>query len=1191
MNNENLEIQDRYATATTGINLLLIAKSPLSDDKKRIFDSEDGEEYLQNVFKSKYKISNTHVTYINSNAEVRFAKGRFIDILSEYSSTLNTNKLLIAFIGEDAFKDFLELNSIAKSYTSFNKIYINEEAKLLKIDANNLSLESIILPYIVLPDITEKSLYYTISGLLDAKDIPADNTKGNTIEEVLDFIDYTLDLYKSNSIKYCIFNTQININTNKIIYFTITNPYIKVNVSFYPADYVHNNMFKKLLVKLNLLIKTVPFIGNDAEKIIQLFGNIGTIYTEELNTKIDCSKFEITGNINGSEISDWYNKWYKQVYLPKISKEISKQRASFEGYTPVKYEWIYDIEVFEEDWLFVAKTLDGKNKLICWNNPAKLRDWLHNKILIGFNNAAYDDNVIKHAIYREFYVPINKNKAIPTVKQYSDSLINDESPSYFNLKDEYKNIATNFLSWDISFHGPFDIRRNSLKKLTMAVLNRKNYDSNVAFDIGRRLTPAERDEVEKYCEMDVDNTLALFMQDNDNPKRTFAKESYDIRWNMIIEYAMKAKTLVNKSSSFAGKLLCGENATPNKLNTAKIVDGKLQYYAIPELAFKELAGDPVLEFYIKNQTNPYYIKESFEAYLGPQDPGHLYQFGFGGLHQALEKYHSRNLVNMDVASLYPSIIVRYKLMSRGTKHADFYEKLYHTRLAAKKEGKKLLSEGLKLILNGAIGAMLSQYNPLYDTWSNSSVCVHGQLLIYILAKRLFNAGFNIVQTNTDGIMIETQKDVDYMPICEKWQQETGLVLEFDEIAILQQNNVNNYYCQFVKGKVKSKGFYESNEKFGKATSKILCNMVTQKPLLENVEPRDFAIFKKHAIGEIYDGITRQKLEGRSLAFIIGYETDPRTQSYYSRSKNTRIVTKKNADGTEYKEAVNTESKITGFTEYMLLVDDINALTMDEINTSAYIALAKNLLNAEEEFGPYFNSDYKKTEDVDILQSLNQFKDNTALNPRNNNVICQNFLFECDYLSKEEQEELIKKTKNKLYRVVWSGNRSYHCIVRINKPVTVILYKKIWYYLKYKLGFIGADEQCAIPSKYTRVPDQINPKTGKLQTLYSYDKNILDTEEIINDLPKLHDEVKPIKLYSGEISLKALEKHINKQDWSEGNRFTAVQKLSPILISQVDINTLLEMIPVKLDKDHLYVIRSKYRWYEKHRNELETKENS
>ena len=114
-----------------------------------------------------------------------------------------------------------------------------------------------------------------------------------------------------------------------------------------------------------------------------------------------------------------------------------------------------------------------------------------------------------------------------------------------------------------------------------------------------------------------------------------------------------------------------------------------------------------------NQDNPDYIKEKFELYLGGiEDESHKCQFGFGGLHQALIGYRSKDLVNMDVASLYPSLLVQYGLMSRGAaKNPKSYEEVYHTRLAAKKEGKKLLNEGLKLILNGAIGAFLSNFNP------------------------------------------------------------------------------------------------------------------------------------------------------------------------------------------------------------------------------------------------------------------------------------------------------------------------------------------------------------------------------------------------------------------------------------------------------------------------------------------------
>ncbi len=1202
-----------------GPKLLLIAEKPLDTDKEEIFDSIQALSYLSEIFKSKFKSAETHITYVKDETDEPFARNVFFNILGHYvkKGTLDPKQLAIAFVGQKAFDAFKE-DYLSQPDMGGISLYLNESKQIIKPAAtwlNNLMREKnkltgekntdVLLPYIILPDIGGDYLDVTkqLNSISFGKEVvlsPYQDTN-----QLITKLQFLLEAYEEHLISHFVFEGKANPIANKIEYFSICDTYTKTTLRYCPTDEICKDDPVELKQKFYTLLKEVlikiPVYGETAPSLIPLFPfkdqiTIANKDDLEETAAINNTKFEITGNPNGSEPSEWYHKWYTEV-LPTLG--LTKKDMDREGYnTKQKYEWIYDIEVFQEDWLFVAKTLDGKNRLICWNDPDKLRDWVKNKILIGFNNAAYDDVVIKHAMMYPFMVDQSF-----TVKKYSDALImHGAKPAYPETRKDAPMLS-NFLSWDISFHGPFDIRRNSLKKLTMSTLNKRNYDSSVSFDTPRKLTPKERIDVEKYCELDVDNTLELFNPDPEHPKRTFAKESYDIRWNMIVEYKMRAKTLINKSSSFAGKLLCGEDAKANINNKFKIVDGKKQYYAIPELAMKELVdknGKPskLLQFYLDNQDNPNYITEKFEVQLGGLDEGHKYQFGFGGLHQALIGYRSKNLVNMDVASLYPSLLVEYGLMSRGAaKNPESYKEVYHTRLKAKKEGKTLLNQGLKLILNGAIGAMLSEFNPLYDTWSNSSICVHGQLLLFILVKRLYDAGFNIIQTNTDGIMIERQENVDFMPIAEQWMKETRLVLEFDEIDTLAQNNVNNYYCKFTNGKVKSKGFYLSNEKFGKATSKILCNMVTDQPLLDGVEPRDFVLYKKHAIGEIYDGVTNKKVDGRSLAFVVGYPNDPRTQSYYSRSKNARKVIKKDEygntvldeKGQPVTEIVHTISKITGFNDHMLLVDDLNTLKMEEINTMQYIAFAKNLLDDNgSEFGPYYTADYEKVEEKDVLQALNNFKDNTAEYPTNNNLYCQNLLFECDDMTKEEQEEQINKHKDLWYRVVWSGNKSYHCVVKLSHPVTALQYKKIWQYIMYKYKLIGCDEQSNVPSKYTRVPGMVNPKTNEEATLYLYDKNVLDADAILEELPKIKDDIKPFKEYTGKVDMKALERHIKKFDWSEGNRFAACQHLSPRLISQVPMEELLKMIPDGdcLDKDHRFVIRNKYKYYEKHKYEIE-----
>ena len=1207
-------------TCALGPKLLLIANRPLDNDKKEIFDSINGMEYLSACFKSKFKSAETHVTYLQDENSTLLQNG-FYEIFEFYHKrgTFDPKQFIIGFVGQEAFEEFKH-ESDSLVFNGAYSVGIREITSSIRLYISGINdNKDFYVPYIILPNTDED--FSELDVLLNETKLAQTITTSpySSTKEVINHFNLLIEKFKGGDIKGFRFNSKVNFDLPrpKTEYFKIYDYGTNHELVYCPSDIICASdtpeikaEFRKALIDLFL---TIPVCGDDIEKVLSLYTfpgheNIKVVKEDEIipdpyEIVLDRPYFKVTGQRNGTP-SEWYNKWHNEVFY---GLKLDKKTVIREGYDDkYKYEWIYDIEVFKNDWLFVAKTLDGQSKVVCWNDPISLAKWIKNKILIGFNNAGYDDAVIHHALVYPYAI-----KGALTVKEFSDLMIYDELDNAKRrpeIREEFKNqrllFDPPFLSWDISFHMPFDIRRNSLKKLTMSVLNRRNYDSNVPFDTPRPLTQEERKEVEKYCEMDVDNTLDLFLPDpedikkkEENPKhkmREFARDSYDIKWNLIVEYKMTAKTLINKSSSFAGKVLCGEDAKPNTGNTFKVVDGKKQYYAIPELAMKELAGTPILNFYLKHQSNPEYIKEKFEYYMGGDDEGHLYQFGFGGLHQALLNYGSENLVNMDVASLYPSLLIQYHLMSRGAeKNPDSYEEVYHTRIAAKHEGKTLLNLGLKLVLNGAIGAMLSKFNPLYDTWSNSSICVHGQLLLFILCKRLYDAGFNIIQTNTDGIMIERQADVDFMPIAEKWMEETRLVLEFDEIDVLQQNNVNNYYCRFTNGKVKSKGFYLSNEKYGKATSTILCNIVTHRPLLENVQPRDFVIYKRHSIGEIYDAKTDQKLEGRSLAFVVGYPDDPRTQAYYSRSRNEREVVKKGEDGKPLKdengenimEATHSISKINGFTEHMLLVDDVNTLTMDEINTKEYVNFAKNLLDKKEVFGPYYTKDFVKVDEPDLLQALNPLKDNTDEHPTKSGVVCQNFLFECDYLSKEEQEELIEPIKKYTYRIVWSGSRSYHIVVRIDKPTTSIAYKKIWYYLQNRLGLDGADEQCNQPNRYTRVPDQTNAKTGNKQELYGEEKYIFKLDEILEDMPRLKDELKKPTQYKGKVDIKALERHIKRQDWSEGNRFAACQRLSPILISQVLPEELIKMIPIKLEKDHIRVIQAKYYYWEKYKDVL------
>ena len=75
-----------------GPKLILIAEKPLDTDKAEIFDS--AFNYLTEVFKSRFKSAETHITYITDETNIPFARNVFFNILGHYvvKGTLEPNK-------------------------------------------------------------------------------------------------------------------------------------------------------------------------------------------------------------------------------------------------------------------------------------------------------------------------------------------------------------------------------------------------------------------------------------------------------------------------------------------------------------------------------------------------------------------------------------------------------------------------------------------------------------------------------------------------------------------------------------------------------------------------------------------------------------------------------------------------------------------------------------------------------------------------------------------------------------------------------------------------------------------------------------------------------------------------------------------------------------------------------------------
>ena len=444
----------------------------------------------------------------------------------------------------------------------------------------------------------------------------------------------------------------------------------------------------------------------------------------------------------------------------------------------------YDFEVLPYDWTVTLIDPSKKQVTQIANDPKHLSKFYEenkNDIWVGFNCRHYDQYILKGILLG--FDPKKINDWI-IVKgkdgwQYS-SLFRKISLNNYDVM----GAVDRGLKW-------FEGSMGSMIK-----------ESSIDFNTPRKLTEEEIKELLKYNLHDVEETIKVFLKRID-----------DFNAHMgLVKLACEGQPL---DLSLIGKTKAQLSAHILKAQQ-KPHDDEFDIDFPDTLVLKKYTN--VLDWY-KDPENRCYKKTiagrktEQKTQLETIVAGCPHQFGWGGVHGALEKYNGTGLfLNMDVASLYPSLMIRYNLHSRNMEDPKKYEEIYHTRLKYKKE-KNPLQAPLKLVLNSTYGVMKDKGNGLWDPRQANRVCVYGQLLLLMLIEML-EPHCQLIQSNTDGILIRMPDGQDpnkwyelIDDIAYEWEQRTGLVLEFDEYVKVVQKDVNNYIVIDADGKYKSKGAY------------------------------------------------------------------------------------------------------------------------------------------------------------------------------------------------------------------------------------------------------------------------------------------------------------------------------------------------------------------------------------------------
>ena len=409
-----------------------------------------------------------------------------------------------------------------------------------------------------------------------------------------------------------------------------------------------------------------------------------------------------------------------------------------------------------------------RKKYVIWDDRERLEK-LYSKtkseIWVGFNSRHYDQYILK-SILAGF-----------NPKEVNDWIIIQDRPGWA-FSDVLRQFPLN--NYDVmsgidrglkAFEG---FMGNSIK------------ESSVPFNIDRPLTDAEKAETEKYCTHDVEQTVEVFIR---------RKSDFEAQMGLIEMFNLPLSDISRTKVQLAAKILEAQKRTYND---------EFDISFPPTMQIKKYRE--VIDWY-KNEDN-----RNYEKKLDIIIAGVPHTFAWGGVHGAREKYNrSGYFINMDVASLYPSLMIQYNLHSRSCNPEKFNE-IVQTRLKFKHE-KNPLQAPLKIVINGTYGAMKDKNNPLYDPRQANNVCVFGQLLLLDLIEHL-EPYCEIVQSNTDGVLVrmpDGQNEDEFFnlidDIAHEWEERTGLVLEFDEYRKVFQKDVNNYVIVDAEGHYKSKGAY------------------------------------------------------------------------------------------------------------------------------------------------------------------------------------------------------------------------------------------------------------------------------------------------------------------------------------------------------------------------------------------------
>lgn len=528
-----------------------------------------------------------------------------------------------------------------------------------------------------------------------------------------------------------------------------------------------------------------------------------------------------------------------------------------------KKKWCFDVEVYINFFCVTFKDVDSEE--VVYYEISERRDDIEEIIkfqsridwLIGFNSYRYDNLILMYLVRNyEVLKHLQYFEVTKAVKNLSNSII-DSQDNPLLLKDIMKKygyrLPFQFLDLFLYWSKMLRISKKlSLKSIAINMNWHKIQELPIAPDSEIKLE--EMDLLKEYNLNDVLITEKLYFN---------KLEEISLRQNIQKQYGLEC---LNKDApKIASELLAksyGESKglefndfkdKQTKRNTIVIED-----CILPEIEFdKKPVKVSIGKKGHKTFNNSYGLLEELKrrvvstttemSYSIIQDNGISgvlkSDYGSGGIHgvadfSIIEENESHIIITSDIESMYPSLIVEHNFVPQhlGSDFLSVYKNIKEKRLEAKRNGDKVTSDVLKLVLNSSFGMINNDYSWLKDSKTVLQITLNGQLIITKLTDECIKNGIKVLLQNTDGIEVylPREKEALYYDIVKNVETQFKVRFEHGYYKKLIVKDINNYIAQDRKGKIKEKGMFLTNPSIDMSRDYLIIPIALQAYFLEGI---------------------------------------------------------------------------------------------------------------------------------------------------------------------------------------------------------------------------------------------------------------------------------------------------------------------------------------------------------------------